>query len=56
MEKSSTMEYGISDHLLYRDQVWDTSYYKATVRYNEGSKEGIGSGNEKSKDRIWGTL
>lgn len=42
MEKSSTVEYGISDYLLCRHQAWDASYYKATVRYSESSKEGIG--------------
>lgn len=41
MEKSSTVKYGISDYLLCRHQASDASYYKTTVRYSEGSKEGI---------------
>lgn len=40
------MEFGIPDR---GDHVWETSYYKVTVRYNEAFKEDIGSGNAKSK-------
>lgn len=43
MEKSSPVECAISDYLLCRHQAWGASYYEATVRYSEGSKEGLGS-------------
>lgn len=47
------LEYGIPDH---GDHIWETNYYKVTVRYKfhfvRCSKEDIGSENKKSKDRI----
>jgi hypothetical protein len=53
LDKSGTVEYGISDH---GDHIWETNYYKVTVRYKfhfvRCSKEDIGSENKKSKDRI----